>query len=48
MNLMIRSVAISFMALVFFLGGCASKPTDPQVILKDNIQVIFTLEDPKP
>ena len=25
---------------MFLLGGCASKPTDPQVTLKDNIQVM--------
>jgi hypothetical protein len=40
MKLMIRSIAISFMAIVFFLGGCASKPTDPQVTIKDNVQVM--------
>ena len=35
-----RTVSVRIISLVFFLGGCASKPTDPQEEIKNNVQAM--------
>lgn len=38
--MMMKNIAISLVAVVLILGGCASKPTDPQEEIKNNIQAM--------